>query len=117
MWDGQQIPGSPIEIMINMVDGRIIYELCDVLLMLMGAFTVRTPDLSNIQLEINQFIRIPIDCRLAGPGKLQVFSFFFELFFFIFSPFLFVLVIFTCFNLLELELTFQSFGILNLIRH
>ncbi|XP_063686399.1 mesocentin-like [Bolinopsis microptera] len=72
MWDGQQIPGSPIEIMINMVDGRIIYELCDVLLMLMGAFTVRTPDLSNIQLEINQFIRIPIDCRLAGPGKLQV---------------------------------------------
>ena len=72
MWDGQQIPGSPIEIMIDMVDGRIIYELCDVLLMLMGAFTVRTPDLSNTQLEINQFIRIPIDCRLAGPGKLQV---------------------------------------------
>ena len=72
MWDGQQIPGSPIEIMIEMVDGRIIYELCDVLLMLMGAFTVRTPDLSNLQLEINQFIRIPIDCRLAGPGKLQV---------------------------------------------
>ena len=55
-----------------MVDGRIVYELCDVLLMLMGAFTVRTPDLSNIQLEINQFIRIPIDTRLAGKGKLQV---------------------------------------------
>jgi len=43
MWDGVQIPGSPIEIMIDMVDGRIVYELCDILLMLMGAFTVRTP--------------------------------------------------------------------------
>lgn len=72
MWDGQPIPGSPIEVMIDMVDGRIVYELCDILLLLLGAFTVRTPDLSNIQLEINQFIRIPIDCRLAGPGKLQV---------------------------------------------
>lgn len=72
MWDGMQIPGSPIELMINFNDGRIMYELCDILLLLMGAFTVRTPDLSNIQLETNQFIRIPIDCRLAGPGKLQV---------------------------------------------
>ena len=54
------------------INFRIVYELCDILLLLLGAFTVRTPDLSNIQLEINQFIRIPIDCRLAGPGKLQV---------------------------------------------